>query len=226
MPRKTNFCVQLCAEICRSFYPLIRNKTLFFFELLSGVGFVYVYILFFSDTFTGFWKKTLNNIEVLNAHKIYINGIDKEFFKNSDVYNTYGTYITLSQFDDSSNDIEEFMDNAYKNSFVNIAKGSLCVKKEQGKSNYEVYNTETSNGLYGYLYANTMLFFSAFLQKEYDIKATIFYEMVYNPFSANVGSIISDLMGMYSLLAVCIINFFGLVLFLGGLMLEKIKEKA
>ena len=225
MPRKTNFCVQLCAEICRSFYPLIRNKTLFFFELLSGVGFVYVYILFFSDTFTGFWKKTLNNIEVLNAHKIYINGIDKEFFKNSDVYNTYGTYITLSQFDDSSNDIEEFMDNAYKNSFVNIAKGSLCVKKEQGKSNYEVYNTETSNGLYGYLYANTMLFFSAFLQKEYDIKATIFYEMVYNPFSANVGSIISDLMGMYSLLAVCIINFFGLVLFLGGLMLEKIKEK-
>ena len=225
MPRKTNFCVQLCAQILRSFYPLLRNKTLFFFELLSGVGFVYVYILFFSDQFTGVWEKTLNNVEVLNSHKIYINGIDKEFLKDSDVYDTYGTYITLSQFDDESKNIEEFMDNAYKNSFVNIAKGALCIKKKEGTSNYEVYNTETNNKLYGYLYANTMLFFSAFLKKEYDIKATILYEMKYNPFSADVGDIMSNIMGMVSLFAVCVINFFGLVLFLGGLMLEKIKEK-
>ena len=226
MPRKTNFCTQLCAQIIRSFYPFYRNKTLFFFELLSGVGFIYIFILFFSDSITNALTTILDNVEVLDAHKIYINGIEEDFFKESDLYNSYGTYITLSKFDDESKDIDEFMDNAYKNSFVNIAKGALCVKqKNKDNIRYEVYNTETNNDLYGYLYANTMFFFSAYLQREYKIKATIFPTMTYNPLSVDAGAIFSNLMGLFSLLAVCIINFVGLVLFLGGLMLEKIKEK-
>ena len=187
IPRETGFCRQLCAQICRSFYPFSRNKALFFFELLSGLGFVYIFIFFFSDSFRNVATKRLDLIEVLEAHKIYIYGIDKNFFENSEVYDSHGRYITLSKFDNNYNNIGEFMDIVYENAFVNIAKGSLSVKtineeKDGNKLVYDVYNTETNNKIFGYLFANTMLFTSAFLKKEYDIKATILPDIEFNPY--------------------------------------------
>ena len=227
VPQKSGFCRQLCAQITRGFYPFYRNKTLFFFELLSSLGFVYIFIFFFSDSMRNILNKTLSLTEVLQANPIYINGIDKEFFTNSDLYSGSRSYITLKKFDDKSNDINEFMDNAYKNSFVHIAKGALYVNpiKEEGNIVYDVYNTEINNKLFGYFYANTMLFFSAFLNKEYNIKATIFPEIQYNPVSLGANDMGNLLMGSFVLIVVCVINFFGFIIFLGGLMFEKIKEK-
>ena len=230
IPRETGFCRQLCAQICRSFYPFSRNKALFFFELLSGLGFVYIFIFFFSDSFRNVATKRLDLIEVLEAHKIYIYGIDKNFFENSEVYDSHGRYITLSKFDNNYNNIGEFMDIVYENAFVNIAKGSLSVKtineeKDGNKLVYDVYNTETNNKIFGYLFANTMLFTSAFLKKEYDIKATILPDIEFNPLYAGLGQILNILTDSFVLILVCVINFFGFVIFLGGLMLEKIKEK-
>ena len=226
LPKASGFCTQFCAQIIRGFYPFYRNKALFFFELLAGVGPVYIYVFFFSDILKSAISHRLNLIDVLSAHKIYYNGIDKEFFEKSDTYNTYGTYITLAKIEGESKDINDFMDKAYDNSFVNIAKGSLCVKNiKDGNMIYEVYNTETNNKLYGYLYADTMLFVSAFLKKHYDIEATIFPEINQNSLTASTSNIGSTIMDYLSLIIVCIINFFGYVIFLGGLMLEKIKEK-
>ena len=47
IPKSAGFCSQLCAEIVRGLFPFYRNKLLFFFELLSSLGFVYIFILFF-----------------------------------------------------------------------------------------------------------------------------------------------------------------------------------
>ena len=221
--KESGFLTQLRAQIIRAFYPLYRNKTLFFFELLSGLGIVYIFIFFFSDSLINLTKEQLNLINVLKAHTIYIYGVEKEFIKNSDVYDSYGANINFPKDNEGYNSIEEFMDIAYKNAFVNIAKGALLVKKNNG--DYEVYNTETNTGKFGYFYANTMLFVSSFLKKEYDIKASIFTEIEFNHFSSNAGEFIDNLMGMISLAIICLINFFGFIIFLGGLMLEKIKEK-
>ena len=226
IPQKSDFCTQLCAQISRGFYPFYRNKTLFFFELLSGLGFVYIFIFFFSDSIRSVGIKRLNLIEVLDAHKIYINGIEKEFFEDSDTYDSYGTYITLSKLEGNFMSISDFMDKAYDNAFVHIAKGALSVNKiDENNIVYNVYNTETNNQLFGYFYANTMLFFSAFLKKEYGIKATIFPEIEFNPVFSELAQSFNVIMESFLLISVCLINFFGFVIFLGGLMLEKIKEK-
>ena len=49
IPVSAGFCNQLKAQIIRGLYPFYRNKILFIFELLSGLGFVYIFIFFFSD---------------------------------------------------------------------------------------------------------------------------------------------------------------------------------
>ena len=51
VPTTSSFCTQLGAHICRNLYPFYRNKALFFFELLSGLGVVYIFIFFFADFF-------------------------------------------------------------------------------------------------------------------------------------------------------------------------------
>ena len=109
---------------------------------------------------------------------------------------------------------------------MNIAKGSLCVKeKKDEKILYEVYNTEINTNLFGFLYANTMLFISSFLKKEYNIDATILPEIEFNPLGANSEGFLNNMMDSMAMIIVCLINFFGFVIFLGGLMFEKIKEK-
>ena len=232
--KASSFCTQLGAHIIRNLYPLYRNKTLFFFELLSGLGIVYIFIFFFSDFFTDTMTTTLNLIEVLEANKIYYSTINtgKKFLKKSDTYERYGTYITLSDLETETNDMTKFMQIAYDEALANIAKGALNIKKEvkldeynNNYNYYTVFNTEVNTGIFGYLYANTMLFVSAFLKESYNIDATILRKISYKEGSEE-DSKLSDIMtDSVVLIIVCLINFFGFVIFLGGLMLEKIKEK-
>ena len=230
----SNFCTQLGAHICRNLYPLYRNKTLFFFELLSGLGIVYIFIFFFSDFFTDAMTKTLNLIEVLESNKIYYNtkNTGKKFLQNSDTYGSYGTYITLSDLDAKPDDMRHFMRIAYDKALANIAKGALNIEKETRTDNsnnnynyYTVFNTEINTDKCGYLYANTMLFVSSFLKESYNIDATILRKISYKRGSENVDKLSNILNDSIILIIICLINFFGFVIFLGGLMLEKIKEK-
>ena len=229
IPRTSGFCTQLSAQISRNLYPLYRNKTLFFFELLSGLGFVYIFIFFFADLLLGAMTTTLDLVKVLEANKIYYHtqNVGKKFFEKSDVYDRYGTYITLSEIKEDINNIKNFMQLAYDNSKANIAKGAIYVNKQSNNNNneYDVYNTETNSNKFGYLYANTMLFVSAFLKDSYKIDASIFHTITYKSFTGDASKVVDILNDLFVLIVVCLINFFGFIIFLGGLMLEKIKEK-
>ena len=233
VPKTSSFCTQLGAHICRNLYPFYRNKLLFFFELLSGLGVVYIFIFFFADFFTGAMTTTLDLTEVLESNKICIHtkNTGEKFFKNSDTYDRYGKYISLYEIETEPKDMEHFMQLAYDKSLAHIAKGAIDVERTEindGNNNYnyyKVFNSEINTGKNGYFYANTMLFVSSFLKESYNIDATILDEMTFKAASGNQDKLSNILTDSIVLIIVCLINFFGFVIFLGGLMLEKIKEK-
>ena len=224
IPTAAGFFHQLGAQIIRGLYPFYRNKVLFFFELLSGLGFVYMFIFFFSDFIINATVTKLDLIEVLEAHKIYYSAknIKEDFIENS---HAYKKYITLKNVKGEIKDFENFSNITYDQALGNIAKGGLYINKADG--DYEVYNSEVDNSLNGYLLANTMLFFSAFLKEEYSIDASIFPEIYYSIIGGNTKD--ENLGNQFTILIVlvivCLISLFGFVIFLGGLMYEKIKEK-
>ena len=227
IPESTGFFSQLCAQMIRGLYPFYRNKILFFFELLSGLGFVYIFIFFFSDFIINATTTKLSLIEVLEAHNIYIyeKNTKKDFLKNSDTFKNLGGYMTLKELNkDPNNDILNFMNNAYEQAFANIAKGAIYVNRVNS-SFYEIFNTEVCTSFNGYFYANTMLLVSAFLKENYGIDATIFPEITYN----SAGNDLQDILNIFTdstvLIIVSLISVIGFVVFLGGLMFEKIKEK-
>ena len=227
IPTSAGFCAQLWAEIVRGMYPFYRNKTLFFFELLSGLGFVYIFILFFSDFIINATVTKLNLKTVLEANDIYIyeKNLSKDYLKNSAAYKM-SRFISLKKIKNEPKGASDFMDFSYDMAFANIAKGSLYVKKNTD-STYEVYNTEVANSLYGYLYANTMLLFSSILKNDYGLDVVIFPEITYNSVSQNEGEeeLANFISNSIVLIIVCFISLFGFVVYLGGLMFEKIKEK-
>ena len=59
----TGISSQLLSQIKRGLFPLWRNKTLYFIELLSGLGIVYIFIFFFSDLILNIGTKKINLIE-------------------------------------------------------------------------------------------------------------------------------------------------------------------
>ena len=224
IPTSADFFKQLLAQIIRGLFPLYRNKTLFFLELLSSLGFVYLFVFFFSGFISNFGVTKLSLIEVLEAHKIYYSEKNvNDFLKNSDLYQSYGTYITLKKLDNIE-DNDKFFESIFENSLAHIAKGSLFISKEND-INYEVLNTEIDTSLNGYLLANTMLFFSGFLKAEYGIDATIFPEISLAVGGAGAENVLNSLKDTFILIIICIISIFGFVIFLGGLMFEKIREK-
>ena len=177
---------------------------------------------------------TLDLIEVLESNKICIHSKNtgEKFFKNSDTYDRYGKYISLYEIETEPKDMEHFMQLAYDKSLAHIAKGAIDVERTEindGNNNnynyYKVFNSEINTGKNGYFYANTMLFVSSFLKESYNIDATILDEMTFKAASGNQDKLSNILTDSIVLIIVCLINFFGFVIFLGGLMLEKIKEK-
>ena len=227
-PQVSSGCTQLCAHIVRNLYPFYRNKLNFFFELLAGIGFVYIFIFFFADLINNSMNGSLDLGEVLRGNRIYIHtkDTDKNFFKNSDVYDRYGNYMSLKELKGETNEFENFRTFAYDESLAHIAKGAINVIKEKrdNYNYYKVFNSEIYNGLYGYFFANTMLTVSAFLKESYGIDATIFGKITIKT-GGTVGDSNEILTDSIVLIIVCLLSFFGYVIFLGGLMHEKIKEK-
>ena len=227
IPTSSGFCQQLYSQILRNLFPFYRNKTLFFFELLSGLGFVYIFIFFFKDLILNITTTKLDFQNVLSENKVYIYGENEKFLKNSNVYSLFNKHISFSKIKKEFEDPIAFMDETYNKAYAHIAKGCLFIKKNENSKKYDVYNSEVDNSKNGYLYANTMLFFSAFLKEEYNIEATIFPEIIYKAISgdAETENAVSAIFDLFVLIIVCLIALFGFVIFLGGLMFEKIKEK-
>ena len=215
------FFPQILSQIKRGLYPLWRNKTLFFIELLSGLGIVYIFIFFFSDLIINIDIAKLNLKEILEENRNYIYEFKEGYLKNSDVYSSSNS-ITLKSLPNKAKNIEDFIEMAYENSFANIAKGSIFFNKINDK-NFEVYNTEVSTNTLGYLFANTMLFVSAFLKNEYNIEASILTEIEEKKSFRRKEDI--DSLSIVILVIVCMVCVFGYVIYLGGLINEKIKER-
>ena len=225
IPLVKGFSEQLKTHIVRNFYPFMRNKALFFFELFAGLCFVYIFIFFFIDIIVNITITKYNFSNILKENKIFVYENQNNFLENSDAFKTYLKDVSFNKLKKKNDDIISFMNAAYDMAFVNIAKGSLYINKENNL--YQVYNTEVDNERNGYLYANTILFFSAYLKNEYGIDATIFPTITYNSLSGDkkmeLG--LTFINQVLVLIVVCLISLFSLVLFLGGLMFEKIKEK-
>ena len=224
IPVSARFSQQLKAQLIRCLYPLLRNKFLFFLELLSGLGFVYIFLFLFSDKFSSILVKRLDLFEILRENDIYLYEKNaKDFIKNSYAFQS-SKGLSFKRIEEESNDIKQFSDNASKRALAKIAKSALYIEKISNK--YVFYNTEVDTGLNGYFYANTMLFFSAFLKEEYDIDAMILPELSFESLSGfNFSRLISFFMDSFMYIIICIIILFGFVIFLGGLMFEKIREK-
>ena len=225
--KASSFCSQLLAQVKRGMYPLIRNKILFIFELLSGLGFVYIFIFFFSEFIINASIVKLSLFDILNEYDVYYyeKNTNDNYLRNSYAYNLKKS-IPLTKIKNQPKDIIDFMNLSYEQAFNNIAKGGIYVDSTNSElTNF--YNTEIDTSLDGYLFANTMLAVSAFLKNSYNIDAVILHELELNSFSDNgfrekVWNFFKDFV---VLIVVCLIALFGFVIFLGGLMFEKIREK-
>ena len=226
----SSFYSQLLAQIKRGLYPLTRNKILFLFELLSGLGFVYIFIFCFSDFIIHATTIKLSLPDILNEHNIYFyekkpNNNDNIYIKNSFAFNSKQT-IPLTQLNKEPTNIIDFMNLSYDQAFVNIAKGGLYIDNSNADL-INAYNTEVDTSINGYFYANTMLLVSSFLKNNYNINAIILPEIELN--SLSDGGIQETFWNFFKdfvvLIVICLISLFGFVIFLGGLMFEKIKEK-
>ena len=215
--KSTSFCSQLFAQITRGLYPLLRNKILFLFELISGLGFVYIFIFFFSDFIIHATIRKLSFLDILNENNIFIyeKNTNNNYIKNSYAFNLEKT-IPLTQLKGEPKDITDFMNLSYEQSFAHINKGSLFVDNSNNNL-INVYNTEIDTGLNGYFYANTVLFVSSFLKNNYDINAVILYDIELNELSDNglKESIWNLLKDFIVLIVICLISSFGFVIFLG-----------
>ena len=103
---------------------------------------------------------------------------------------------------------------------ANFVKGSLYI--EIDKTKFSIYISRSISEIDSYLYANVILFISAFLKNEYGIEASIlskFEILEYN-------NIYKDY-DFYEFLLIifCIGCFIGFIIFLSGLIPEKIKER-
>ena len=225
--KTSSFTQQFKASIKRGIFPLVRNKMLFALELLSGLGFVYIFIFFFSDFIINATHRTLSLPEVLAENDIfyYQENLPNNFLTSSMAYDLKKG-IKFSNLNQKPKDIIDLSNLSFDQALINIAKSSIYMDGANPDL-LKVYFTEIDQGLNGYLYANTMLFVSSFLKKYYDIDAAILYEIEVNIFSD--GGVTESFLNLFKdfvvLLIVCLIALFGFVIFLGGLMFEKIKEQ-
>ena len=172
-------------------------------------------------------KKDYNLVYVLEANRNYIYD-QNNFLKNSYLYDLSNN-ILLKNINKEPNNITDFIESSYQNSFANIAKGCIYIKKIKNNVTneyiYDVYNTEIYTGDFGNVYANTMLLVSAFLKNEYNIDASILTKIKYKYISQKKISYYEIFKDILSMVIMSLFVGFGFLLFLTGLTYEKINER-
>ena len=139
--KTSSFGQQLKASIIRGIYPLSRNKMLFVLELLSGLGFVYIFIFFFSDFIINATTKKLKLLDVLAEHEsFFYEEKVPNFLKNSYVYNIKKN-IKLNLLNKNPKDIIDFMNISYEQAKVNIVKSGIYIDGSNPDL-IDVFNTE------------------------------------------------------------------------------------
>ena len=212
---------QLVAQLQRNILPIKRNFFVFILEFLSGLGIIYIFVFLFSDLIIGLTNSQLNLKTLLKENNIFIyepNSI-KDYLKKSYLYESTSS-ITLKELSKEPNNLYDLMDLAYDKAWANIAFSCISVLNFEGNVKFYIGQTNV-----GYLFANTMFTLSAFLKNEYGIEATILSKLERKK-EMSIGDekkINEDTLGV--LIIICIGSVFGFIMFLGGLIHEKIRER-
>ena len=216
----SSFLSQLKSHTNRGFFSIWRNKGYSFLELMIGLFTLYIYVIIYSSVLGKESQNTLSLTDLLENNDIFICENSKEFLKESYVYDDLCS-ISLESVgnQDTKN---KFIDGIYENSLGHIGKSGICVSNINEIGNtYEVFNTEIPMSIPGYIMANTMFTVSAFLKKEYGIKAAIFDEII-NIRANDIGISVSQISIMFSLCFGCSIS---LCIYLATIIAEKIRER-
>ena len=211
---------QLKSHTKRGFFSIWRNKGYSFLELMIGLFTLYIYVIIYSSVLGKESQNTLSLTDLLERNDIFICENSKEFLKESYVYDDLCS-ISLETVgnQDTKN---KFIDEIYENSLGHIAKSGICIPNiNKVKNSYEVFNTEIPMSIPGYIMANTMFTVSAFLKKEYGIKAAIFDEII-NIRANDIGISTNQIAIMFSLCFGCSIS---LCIYLATIIAEKIRER-
>ena len=224
-----SFCSQLILYIKRTIFFMKKKFIIFLFELILSIfAATILFLIFFKEWLVQltYKKRNFDLISVLEANRNYI--YDKQnFLQNSFLYDS--SNIVLKKIDKEPKNITDFIRNIYDNSFANIAKGSICIKKLNNsiinKYIYDIYNTEIYTGNFGNVYANTILLVSAFLKNEYNIDASILTKVKYNYLNNKKVNYYKIFKDFFSLIIMGLWAAFGLLLLLAGLASEKINER-
>ena len=216
----SDFFTQFISQLKRSFMPIYRNKLVLLLDYLSGLGIIYIFGLSFGSVIYGINYSYVNLFDILEENNIYIyeenwnNGV----LKNSYVYNSMD--ITLKPLSKKLDNITNFINLAYEESFANIAMGCISINKKEGE--WQTYVTQLN---LGNLFADTMFVVSAFLKKEFDIDAIILnrIEMKKEVKIKLNGNIDNETLSI--LITLSFANLFGYIIFLGELINEKFNER-
>ena len=218
------FFSQLCSHIKRGYFALWRNKGFSFLELLMGLFILYLYIFLDYTILQSESERYLSLTELLENNKIFVCENNLEFLKESYVAKD----LSSVNFKDVSNinninKEEEFIENIYQNSLGNIGKAGICVTNlNSNNEDYQVINTEIPLLVPSYIIANSMLIFSAYLKKEYDLNVAIFDEII-NMRVASVNK--ADSSELNLLFIICFALSISLSMYLSTIIVEKIKER-
>ena len=216
-----SFFSQLKSHIKRGYFSLWRNKCFSFLELLMGLFVLYIYIIIYYNLLGQQSKNDLSLVDLLENNKIYVCENNQDFLEASYVNDDLCS-VNLKTLNNENNK-NSFIDLIYQNSVGNIGKSGICVTNINSQNeDYEVINSEIPLSIPSYIMANSMLIVSAYLKKEYGIKAAIFDEIINNKIN-DVGQVnASQISTMFSICFACSIS---LCIYLATIIAEKIKER-
>ena len=152
-------------------FVLFRKKSTYIFLLIIICDFFIFFCIFYHHL--NFMPNTFEPIKLLEGNPIYFYSDKKQknFLTKSDFYKHFVRYMDLVKIKDEPININHFINILYEKSYSHIAKSGISIKKDNNK--YDIYITEIYNKDFGYLFADLVLVFSAYLKNEYDIDASI-----------------------------------------------------
>ena len=214
----SNCCHQLIYQLKKNFIPIYRNKLMLLFDYISGLIDFFILLLISPLIIYGINLLNLDLINILNSSQIYIyeDSSAKGVFEDLYAYNS-SMINKLYRLSRKPNSIQNLIDIANEDLYANDAMGCISINQIGDKWNTYVTKLNLRN-----LFADTMLVVSAFLKKEFGIDAVIFNKIGINE---EIRIKDKDIEKIFLFGFLCIGSLNGYIIFLGGLINEKIKEK-
>ena len=167
------FANQLLIHLRRHFSGFWRLKSIHILNYIYCIFFLFVYIIIHVtilniDPVT---ENKLDLIDLLESNDIFTN--DEEYLKKSSIFKNSFNFKKIN----AQSNIENFIEEIYKNAYLNIGKSGIQVEKKI--NGIHIFNTEIPINKLSYIMANILLTTSSFFKNEYNINVEIFPEITY-----------------------------------------------